>query len=178
MEIRKITDPHDDALDMLSETAATIWRQHFASLLSGEQIEYMLEKFQSKDAMTRQLAAEGYVYYLALSDGNPAGYTGIVPRPAEHTLFLSKLYIRQEYRRRGLSKQLIRRFLADYSDPVYQKICLTCNKYNKGSLDAYARMGFAVTGETVAPIGRGMVMDDYLLELPLGSQGWLREELG
>lgn len=44
------------------------------------------------------------------------------------------------------------------------RLQLVCNKRNTGSLAAYARLGFSVTGECVTQIGDGYVMDDYQMQ--------------
>ena len=41
------------------------------------------------------------------------------------------------------------------------------NKYNSNSIAAYEKMGFLNLGPTVADIGDGFIMDDYIMRLPL-----------
>ncbi|NCA83730.1 MAG: GNAT family N-acetyltransferase, partial [Opitutae bacterium] len=42
--------------------AREIWTQHYVPIIGAAQVEYMLEKFQSAEAIARQLAGEGYEY--------------------------------------------------------------------------------------------------------------------
>ncbi len=166
MVISAILTPEDEQVSELSRLAGRIWREHFLGIISAEQIEYMLDRFQSEHVMRRQLADEGYVYYLARVEGTPVGYAGIVP--GEDEIFLSKLYVDKAYRGQGIGKKLIKRFLSDYCGR--NRIRLTCNKDNKATLKAYEHMGFLIVDDVVTPIGNGMVMDDYILELNINGE--------
>ena len=154
----------------IAETAALareIWREHYASLITGGQIEYMLEKFQSETAIAKAIAEEGYDYGILRADGEAAGYFAV--RPEGNSLFLSKLYLRREYRGKKLSRTILchlrRRCLAEGLPSIW----LTVNKGNAGSLAAYRRLGFYIEREQVSPIGGGFVMDDYVMRCPVGE---------
>ena len=167
LAIQKITDPESGEVKILADLAFEIWHEHFVSILSEEQIEYMVEKFQSEPAMRAQLENQGYLYYLAREDGEPAAYAAIVPNPEEESIFLSKLYVKKEHRGKGFSRQLMNYLFEEIFGCGYRKILLTCNKRNENSLAVYRHMGFLVTDEVVTPIGNGMVMDDYVMTLLL-----------
>ena len=107
LTIQKITDPESGEVKILGTLAFEIWHEHFVSILSEEQIEYMVEKFQSEPAMRAQLENQGYLYYLAYEDGKPAAYAAIVPNPEEESIFLSKLYVKKEHRGKGFARQLM-----------------------------------------------------------------------
>ena len=49
------------------------------------------------------MESEGYVYYMMLDDGVPAGFIGLVPHK-EGKMFLSKLYVSAAHRSRGLPR--------------------------------------------------------------------------
>lgn len=168
--IRVSTDPlfvpvrTDEEIAALSAVAYGIWREHFPPIIGEEQVEYMLEKFQSPQAIAAQLSA-GYEYYTLQAQGETVGFLGFHAEP--YKLFLSKLYIRKEFRGRGYARKAL-----DYLCSVAQQrglssIYLTCNKQNSGSLAAYAALGFVTVQKTVTDIGGGFVMDDDILELPV-----------
>ena len=54
----------DEQLHRLADLANEIWHEFFPGIITEEQIDYMLEKFQSFDAMKRQIAEEGYHYKM------------------------------------------------------------------------------------------------------------------
>ena len=44
------------------------------------------------------------------------------------------------------------------------KISLTVNRYNTGSIAMYEKVGFSISGSVVNDIGEGFFMDDYQME--------------
>ena len=144
--------------------AKEIWEDHFTSLLGPQQVAYMVEKFQSYSALKEQLA-EGYLYYKLLYQDQTVGYTGV--HPENGRLFLSKLYIRREFRGQGLASQVFRFLLTLCKEQGLSAIWLTCNKHNKSSLAVYNHLGFTVIDSQEADIGGGFVMDDYILQYSL-----------
>lgn len=153
---------------MLEETAALairIWHEYFRSLLTLDQIDYMVDRFQSPEAMKRQVHQEQYGYWQVRQDGVLIGYIGL--QFQKERLFLSKLYLRSESRGQGIASgmlDLVYRTALDYG---YRSVWLTCNKYNSHSLDVYRAKGWTVFGQDVTDIGQGYVMDDYFLEKTL-----------
>ena len=151
----------DEQLAQLARLANEIWHEYFAGLLSPEQIDYMVEKFQSYPALKSQVEEEGYEYYQTLVDGTLAGYIGI--HPETDALFLSKLYLHKDYRGRHIATQAFH-FLIDLCKKRgLKKIWLTCNKHNDSSLAVYHHLGFQVTDTQEADIGNGFIMDDYIM---------------
>jgi ribosomal protein S18 acetylase RimI-like enzyme len=154
----------DDA-PALARLAREIWTQHYTPLIGPEQVEYMLDKFQSAEYIQSQLG-EGYVYYMAYADGEAAGYCAIRPDEAGE-IFLSKIYVKKEFRGMGLARAFIDGFLEEFREGNYKKIRLTVNKGNADSIAAYKRLGFEIVYSVVSDIGEGYVMDDYIMERKL-----------
>lgn len=159
MEIRLVPVKTPGEVARCAALAGEIWREHYGALLSEEQIEYMLEKFQSETAIRGQIESEGYRYSLFEMDGEPVGYFGW--RPDEDGAFLSKLYIRRAARRQGLARMALEEIERTVGGG---RIWLTVNRENSGSIAAYRRMGFEKTREQCAEIGGGFVMDDDIME--------------
>lgn len=151
-------------LQELSALAHTIWNEYFLGIITQEQIDYMVAKFQSYDAMKHAIEHEGYTYYL-LYEEDLIGYLGV--KLDGERVFLSKLYLRKDARGKGYASVLLNQAKAYAKQHQKQAIYLTCNKYNKHSLDVYAAKGFETIDAVVSDIGHGFVMDDYILELKL-----------
>ena len=82
---------------------------------------------------------------------------------SEHgVIFISKVYVHKDMRKKGIASSLLKRLLNDYPDA--KKWYLTVNKYNSNSIAAYKKCGFITTRELVTDIGNGFVMDDYVME--------------
>ena len=145
-----------------SGIAHTTWREHYASILSPGQIEYMLQELQSPDAIAKAIN-EGYEYYLIRRLGVSAGYLSIKPNDPQGKMFLSKIYLLAEYRGKGLASDVVAQLSEMCKKLRLQAIWLTVNK-NNPSIGPYKKLGFETVDEAVTDIGGGYVMDDYIME--------------
>lgn len=149
----------------LAALARVIWREHFTPIIGAAQVEYMLGRFQSEEAVRGQMEREGFRYFFFLWDGERAGY--LCFRPEADALFLSKLYVRKEFRGRKIARAATDFLLGICREKKLGAVRLTCNKHNAPSLAAYRALGFRTVRPQVTPIGGGFVMDDYVLEQPV-----------
>ena len=141
--------------------AEAIWEEHYTPIIGAAQVEYMVEKFLSPDAIVEQINS-GYEYFLFSYDYTFAGFAAILEKDGE--LFLSKLYVDKEFRGKGIGKYMFQKFVEICKLRDLKKIWLTCNRNNVTSLAVYERLGFKKVREEVADIGNGFVMDDFILE--------------
>lgn len=141
----------------------TIWTQHYTPIIGKEQVDYMLHKFQSAETIKSQIA-EGAHYFLLHSE-NDLGYLSI--KAEEQTLFLSKIYLLQAERGKGLGKKMMNFITSKAHEMKLNSIRLTVNKYNHNSIASYEKMGFIKRREVVFDIGYGYIMDDYEMLLQL-----------
>jgi ribosomal protein S18 acetylase RimI-like enzyme len=155
----------EEAIRAVAGLACEIWTEYYTPLIGTEQVCYMLEKFQSEDAIMSQIQ-EGYLYYL-LQDARkePVGYLAVQPQGPE--LFLSKLYVRQTVRGKGHGREMVH-----WAEDLARAhgcatIALTVNKQNTDSIQAYQKLGFTITESVVTDIGRGFVMDDFRMQKPV-----------
>ncbi len=145
----------------VAELADEIWNEHYIKILTKQQIDYMLNNFQSEQALEEQIKS-GYEYYLIFDNGIPAGYLGFCLK--DDFLFLSKLYLKQEMRGKGLGRSSIE-FAENYAKQNnISKIRLTVNKYNMTSVYVYNNLGFQKIDAVETDIGGGFIMDDYIME--------------
>lgn len=152
-----------DDIQKLAVLANEIWHEYFPCLLTKAQIDYMVAKFQSEEALTKQIA-EGYQYYLFFFNNQPAGYFGVHPK-TDGSLFLSKLYLKQEFRGKGLASLLFQEVLRLAKHMDASSIWLTVNKHNDQAIAVYRHFGMEITCSQVTDIGAGFVMDDYVFSI-------------
>ena len=155
----------EEQVQTLAKLASEIWHEYFVSIISKEQIDYMVEKFQSYQALKKAIDEEHYTYFLGYDEGKLVGFCGV--KPDGNRLFLSKLYLHKKSRGKGLSSILLRKAI-EFAEKMDKKaIYLTCNKYNQNSLDIYKAKGFAEVDSVKTDIGNGFIIDDYILQLDL-----------
>ena len=162
----------------ISVLAGEIWREHYTSIIGSEQVEYMLDKFQSEKQIYEDIMNNGFVYFTAESidhtvntgiSGNIkhnklTGYAACVPK--EDYLHLSKLYVHKDYRKNGISRCIIDEMVALCKSRYgLNKIRLYVSKINDGSIAAYIKMGFKNVDTIMINIGNDFYMDDYVMEL-------------
>ena len=150
---------------LVAALAREIWTEHYTPIIGAEQVEYMLTNIQSEPAIRQQIEHEHFLYFLIESGGEYVGYIGV--QFGETELFLSKVYVRDSERRKGLGGEAVQ-FITDLARTRgAEKISLTVNKNNTIAIRSYERLGFENLGSTVKDIGGGFVMDDYRMELTL-----------
>ena len=153
----------DDEIKATVKLAREIWTQHYLPIIGQEQVDYMLKKYQSYEAVSNQITG-GYIYYLAFEGDIPCGYSAIND---DRGVFLSKFYVKDSFRGRGIGRAMIKT-IQDYArEKGFGRIWLTCNKYNSDTLEIYKKLGFSIIDSIVTDIGNGFVMDDYVLEKQL-----------
>lgn len=149
-------------IGMLSAVAQDIWNEYFPSLISQDQIDYMLDKFLSQRALMDQLF-EGYEFYFAVDDeGNVLGF--FVIHPEEDRLFLSKIYLFDQARGKGYASDMFDFIEERAKELGLTKIYLTVNKNNHTPIKVYQHRGYETIDSVVTDIGEGFVMDDYIME--------------
>jgi len=159
-ELLEITDRSQ--LQKLVEAAHEIWNEYYPYLLKPEKIRYMLEKFQTVEAMERNIAEEGCRYFLLMQGENVLGYLAI--KPEGDKLFLSKAYLKKSVRGQGHFSRMMEFMENAAREQGLKSIYLTVNKGNADSIAVYCKKGFHVAREQVIDIGGGFVMDDYVME--------------
>ena len=154
-----------DKIKIVADLAETIWKEHYTPIIGAGQVEYMLDKYQSENAIGQQVENE-VKYYIILNQGKSVGYFSFSIQ--EDVLFLSKFYVLKLERGKGIGRAALL-FIEEQVRALHlNKIKLTVNKYNSNSIKAYEKMGFENVADIVQDIGNGYVMDDYVLEKTVG----------
>jgi len=161
MDFIKLTLDDVNSIKEMSEMATAILREHYDPIIGKEQNDYMLDMFQSVEAVTEQLS-HGYNYYFAKNDGANAGFLAYYPR--EGALYLSKLYLYKDQRGKGFSRVMLEFLKEKAKELGLNRIELNVNR-NNPSVKIYEKLGFTVAWEEKNDIGNGFYMDDYVYAL-------------
>ena len=146
----------------LTVMAEEIWKEHYYTCVDKALTDYVFELFQSEASVRRQLD-EGSRYYYAVLEGTgeKAGYISIYPR--ENKMYLSKLYLKKEFRGRGISKEIIDFVKTEAKKEDLHEIFLNVNRKNVSSIEAYKHLGFETIREVNESMGDGFVCEDYIM---------------
>ena len=141
------------------------------TVLRSVQIDYMLERgyaLDTLDALAGFLSRRDRNLELAKVDGELAGFAAWYVTEDPREAKLDKLYVLPTHQRHGLGGRLIERVeeLARRVGAV--TLILNVNKNNVQAIRAYEKRSFAIREAVVNDIGRGYVMDDYVMAKPIG----------
>lgn len=150
----------------VEEAAKNVWHNYYRDIFSQEQIEYMLEKFQSRSAMKEQMK-NGYIYYMLLSDEELAGYMCLHLKG--DYVYLERLYIKAEFRRRGLARRTISHIDSVFRNPeigfsYIKKMRLRVERKNSFAINVYEHLDFHKVKPVDTDIGGGFVCQEYIME--------------
>ena len=150
----------------VASLAQIIWNEHFPKIISQEQVNYMVDKFQSMPAIDKAIKDDHYQYFLMVLGDTPIGYMGVVPEE-DDTLLLSKLYLMKPFRGQGRSIPLFEKAEEVAKELGKKKLRLYVNKRNYVPLRVYLRRGFRIIEEKKTDIGSGFICDDFMMEKEL-----------
>lgn len=160
MEIRK-ADLGD--YKIINDLAIKTWYDTYSSILSQEQLEYMLNTMYSLEAITEQIAIKGH-HFLLLSEGDKyLGFASYELNYTSGTTKLHKLYVLPETQGRGAGRLLISKIENAAKSNGNDKIVLNVNRYNNAA-NFYLKNGFTKAGEEDINIGNGYLMEDFIME--------------
>lgn len=164
MTLQKATLHH---IPIIEQLARRIWPIAYAEILSSEQLEYMLSMFYSEEALQEQLEEKKHVFYLV--QNNSGDYLGFVSYELNCELGktkIHKIYVLPETQGLGLGKLLFEKVREEALKANQTAIFLNVNKYNKAQ-QFYSKLDFKIVKEEVIDIGRGYIMDDYVMEIEI-----------
>ena len=138
----------------------------YASILTREQISYMMEMMYSADAVRCQFD-DGHRYFIAFYDGEPCGYVSIQQQGAD-LFHLHKIYVVPEFQGRKVGGTLFDEAVKRVKEmhPGHCRIELNVNRFNK-ALGFYEHKGMRRLREGDFPIGNGYFMNDYIMGLEI-----------
>lgn len=154
----------------LARMANDIWHEYWPALIGEAQTDYMVDRFQSLEAIQTDMAENGYEYWFVEdADGNALGYTGGHVEADTNRFFISKIYLAASARGKHLCSQTVRFYDELCRERGLAAMYLTVNKHNELGVRAYTGNGFRVIESVVTDIGDGFVMDDYIMERPVSA---------
>lgn len=166
-----------EELELLAELSDEIWHEYWPAIIGPEQTDYMVEKFQSLDAIKAGIAEQGYRYWFICDNAEAdacaanlrtqrgvVGYTGGYTESETNRFFVSKIYLLSTQRGKGLCSKTIAFYEQLCRNEDLRAMYLTVNKHNELGIRAYKGKGFETIDAVETDIGNGFVMDDYIME--------------
>lgn len=165
--IEKVTWDAVAKFEIIRTIADETWPLTYGEILIQEQIKYMFDMMYSLESLQHQAENKKHHFILAQDSNKYLGFASFEFNSNESTKTkIHKIYILPTQQGKGIGK-----LLTDYITEEAQKqqqtaIVLNVNKYNSAK-KFYAKIGFSVAYEEVIDIGKGFVMDDFVMEKKL-----------
>ena len=161
LELKLVDGTNLEEMKELSAFATEIVKEHYDPLLGSVQNDYMLQMFQSVEAIKKQIQ-HGYRYYLGINQGKKVSFIAFYPNGDR--MYLSKFYVHKNARGNGYASKMLS-FIKEHTKKEGLKaIYLNVNKYNDTSIAIYKHLGFQQIAAEKNDIGNGYFMDDYVME--------------
>ncbi len=137
------------------------WWHHYPSIISEEQIRYMLDLIYNDEALKEQLDKGQDFYLFGKEDSNPQGFISLSVLD-ENEAFLHKFYMSPEAQGKGLGAAAFERLLRE--NPSVTCIRLTVNRQNFKAINFYFKLGFHIERVADFEIGNNFVMNDFVMK--------------
>lgn len=149
-------------IESIQDIAYRTWPQAYSSLISQEQIDYMLEKMYNKGELLSQFQ-QGYTFLMAEEDDEDLGFAVFsIIDSLNHIYKLHKLYVLPAAHGKGLGKLLINEVVNLARRAGGVSLELNVNRENK-AVTFYKGAGFTVKETMDLDIGNGFLMNDYVM---------------
>jgi len=157
---------YEKDIPLIRDLTMKVWPQTYATILSAEQIEYMLNMIYSEQSLRQQMKEQHE--FIIVDDGKePVGFasfslieTGVYK--------LHKIYILPTLQGKGAGKFVIGEIVKAIARKGGTSLRLNVNRNNKAK-DFYERLGFVVIQEEDIDIGSGYFMNDYVMEKKISA---------
>jgi ribosomal protein S18 acetylase RimI-like enzyme len=150
----------------VTSLAHQIWPDVYSEMISGEQIEYMLDWMYSPEKIREEIRS-GIRYQLIKRQGKPIGFFSFGPLSPGEPCFIHKIYVAPDHHRKGFGSRALLEIERMASTEGASGLELRVNRENKRAIALYHQSGFQITAEDCADIGGGFVMDDYIFRKDL-----------
>jgi len=150
-------------IEIIRNIAQDVWWPAYSSILSKEQIAYMLELFYTTEIIGRQIQTGQQEYLLLEADGIPVGFASYAPRDENPGVYkLHKLYCKVQVHGKGYGRQLMHAVEDSVKRKGGVRLELNVNRYNPAKM-FYEKSGYTILYEEDIDIGNNYLMNDYVM---------------
>jgi ribosomal protein S18 acetylase RimI-like enzyme len=154
-----------DDIPLIRELTFNVWPQTYASILSQQKIDYMLEMMYSESSLKKQMMEDRCQFIFAYDETEPVGFASY-QEISPTTWKLHKIYILPTQQGKGTGKFVIDHIIKEIQQQGATALQLQVNRHNKAR-SFYEKIGFTVIEEADFDIGNGFFMNDYVMEKKL-----------
>ena len=152
-------------IPLIRQLTFAIWPQTYSSVISKEQIEYMMEMMYNPATLQKQMEEDGCTFIIVYDDEEPVAFASY--NETEPQLWkLNKIYILPPQQGKGTGKFIINYIVDEIKAKHAKALQLQVNRQNNAK-HFYEKLGFKIIKTADFDIGNGYFMNDYIMELTL-----------
>jgi len=149
-------------VETIRTLAEEIWYDAYLSILTKEQLDYMLTEIYSTQKLTDQIENNLQTFILLVEDEQTVAFAAYSPREENVDIYkLHKLYCLPSTQGKGYGRVMINEVSNKVLEAGKSILELNVNRYNKAK-NFYEKMGFTVAYEEDIAIGP-YFMNDYVM---------------
>ncbi len=153
-------------IPVIQELTEKIWKPTYESILTLEQIDYMIDMMYSTASLNKQITELKHQFLVLLDDNAPIGFAAYSTTDNAGIYKLHKIYLDGSYQGKGVGKFLLQQVANQVKERGAHTLELDVNRFNK-AIHFYEKQGFSIFKEKKTDIGSGFIMDDYVMRKPL-----------
>ena len=162
----------DIDLPVIHDMAEVVFRDTYRTILSPDQMDYMMEWMYSISNLRNQVA-NGHVFYIAWAGNEPQGYVSVrrdsLEADGTEVWHLEKIYVMPSVQGKGLGRRLLDmavQHVRDNKSTNKTRIELNVNR-NNPAVGFYRSSGLTILRQGDFPIGNGYYMNDFIMGMDL-----------
>jgi len=149
-------------ISIIQELTLKVWPQTYGSIITREQIDFMLEMMYSTESLLNQMQS-GHQFLLLTVNQEPLGFASYGANNNSEEYKLHKLYLLPKKQHQGYGKALLLRVIDDVKKSGGKHLILQVNRNNQKAIAFYERNGFKIERSADFEIGNGFLMNDYIM---------------
>lgn len=159
-----VSEATEGDISHIRDIAERTWWPCYSSILSPDQIRYMLDVLYAEEAIRKQMVEGSQTYLLLRDDEGPQGFASFGRRAdAPDVVKLHKLYVLPQCQGKGYGMALIDAVRHRLREAGISILDLNVNRYNPARR-FYEKAGFKILREEDIAIGPYW-MNDWVMRL-------------
>lgn len=161
-----ISNASTQDIPVIRKIAEDTWWPTYRSILTDEQLRYMLTSIYSPKTLTEVMENGSQIFMILHDDRGPQAFASFGARKEDPTIWkLHKLYVLPNNHGKGYGKMLIEEVKNRMRKQKIRTLDLNVNRFNPAKT-FYEKLGFTVIKEEDVPVGP-YFMNDYVMRLEI-----------
>lgn len=159
-----VSEAIEGDISHIREIAERTWWPSYSSILSPDQIRYMLDVLYAEETIRRQMVEGSQTYLILRDEEGPQGFASFGRRAdAPDVVKLHKLYVLPQLQGKGYGMALIDAVRHRLREAGISVLDLNVNRHNLARA-FYEKIGFKILREEDIPIGPYW-MNDFVMRM-------------